>query len=622
MCMFCDMCYNFGGDYMAKKKSKKKEKRNKFSLVISCLFFVLSCVLVYFLMTLKILPSKYFLSVVVALLIVNLILFLALIFSNKIFIKVLSILGCLGLFYGIYSISNTSDILNSMNINYKTSNYVVLVNVNSKYNKIEDLTNKNIGYLSDDESILNKIKISYQKTEYNDVNLMSNNLLDNKLDGIILEQSYVDMLSEEDSPIKDFKNKVRVIYDFKVNTKITDISKDVNTTSDTFCIYISGIDTYGEVSSVSRTDANMVVVVNPTSKQILMLSIPRDYYIDLYGKDGKDKLTHSGIYGIDTTVKSIEQLLDIDINYYYKINFTSLINIVNAIDGVDVYSKYTFTSKDGYNYQKGYNHVNGKEALSFARERKAFSAGDRIRNINQQALVEAIFRKCTDSSIIVKYNSLLNSLKKSFVTNMPSESLTSLIKMQLNDNVKWNITSASLDGTNAREFTYSYKSNKLYVMIPDQTTITNAQQMINDVKSGKQLDSSYANEITNIKNVTKTQKSNKNSNTTKKQPVSNIIKEYTITYIIDDTKEVQKVKENSILTNKKIPEKEGYKIIGWYVNDKLYDFTQPISSDLVLTAKYEKVIEEGNIIEDQIQDGIIDEDTDLKSNINEKDIIP
>ena len=139
-----------------------------------------------------------------------------------------------------------------------------------------------------------------------------------------------------------------------------------------------------------------------------MLSIPRDYYIDLYGKDGKDKLTHSGIYGIDTTVKSIEQLLDIDINYYYKINFTSLINIVNAIDGVDVYSKYTFTSKDGYNYQKGYNHVNGKEALSFARERKAFSAGDRIRNINQQALVEAIFRKCTDSSIIVKYNSLLN----------------------------------------------------------------------------------------------------------------------------------------------------------------------------------------------------------------------
>lgn len=622
MCTFHDMCYNFGGDYMAKKKTKKKEKRNKFSLVISCFFFVLSFVLVYFLMTLKILPSKYFLSVVVVLLIVNLILFLALIFSNKIFIKVLSILGCLGLFYIVCSVSNTSDILNSMNINYKTSNYVVLVNINSKYNKIEDLTDKNIGYLVDDESILNKLKISYQKIEYNDVNLMSNDLLTNQLDGIILEQSYVDMLSEDDSTIKDFKNQVRVIYNFKVNTKITDISKDVDTTSDTFCIYISGIDTYGEVSSVSRTDANMIVVVNPTSKQILMLSIPRDYYIDLYGKDGKDKLTHSGIYGIDTTVKSIEQLLDIDINYYYKINFTSLINIVDAIDGVDVYSQYTFTSKDGYNYQKGYNHVNGKEALSFARERKAFSAGDRIRNINQQALVEAIFRKCTDSSIIIKYNSLLNSLKNSFITNMPAESLTSLIKMQLNSNVKWNITSAGLDGTNAREFTYSYKSSKLYVMIPDQTTIIKAQQMINVVKSGKKLDNSYTIPITNVKSVTKTQKSNQNSNVTKENTTSNNVKEYTITYIIDDARESQIVKENTILTNKKIPEKEGYKIIGWYLDNKLYDFTKPVSSDLILIAQYEKIIEEGNIIEEQIQDGIIEENTDLKSNINEKDIIP
>lgn len=622
MCMFYDMCYNFGGDYMAKKKVKKKEKKNKFSLVISCLFFVLSCLLIYFLMTLKVLPNKYFLSVVGVLLIVNLILFLALIFSDKIFIKGLSILGCLGLFYVVCSISNTSDILNSMNINYKTNNYVVLVNINSKYNKIEDLNDKNIGYLVDDKGILNELKINYKKIEYSDVNLMSDNLLSNKLDGVILEQSYVDMLSEEDSPIKDFKNKVRIIYDFKVNTKITDISKDVDTTSDAFCIYISGIDTYGEVSSVSRTDANMVVVVNPTSKQILMLSIPRDYYIDLYGKSGKDKLTHSGIYGIDTTVKSIEQLLDIDINYYYKINFTSLINIVDAIDGVDVYSKYTFTSKDGYNYQKGYNHVNGKEALSFVRERKAFSAGDRIRNINQQALVEAIFRKCTDSSIIVKYNSLLNSLKNSFITNMPVESLTSLIKMQLNDNSKWNITSASLDGTNAREFTYSYKSNKLYVMLPDQSTIAKAQQMINDVKSGKKLDNSYSNPITNVKNVTKTPKSNQNSSVNKKNPTSNNIREYVITYIIDDSKESQNVKENTILINKKIPEKEGYKIMGWYVNNELYDFTKPVSSDLILTAKYEKIIEEGNIIEDQIQDGIIEENDDIKSNINEKDIIP
>lgn len=616
------MCYNLGGDNMAKKKGKKKDKGNSSSLIISFIFFLLSCVFIYSLITLQILPQKYFWTLIGVLSFINIVTFLALFFSKKAFVKVLSVIGCLGLLYGVCSISNTSDILNSMNVNYKTNNYVVLVNINSNYNKIDDLADKKIGHLIDDEKIVSKLKINYQQKEYSDVNLMVNFLLSNQLDGIILEQSYVDMLNEEDSPINDFKEQVRVIYDFKVNTKINDISKDVDTTEDAFCIYISGIDTYGEVSSVSRTDANMLVVVNPTSKQILMLSIPRDYYIDLYGKGSKDKLTHSGIYGIDTTVKSIENLLGIDINYYYKINFTSLIKIVDSIDGVDVYSNYSFTSKDGYNYTKGYNHVNGKEALSFARERKSFNAGDRVRNMNQQALVEAIFRKCTDSSIIVKYNSLLGSLKKSFITNMSSDRLTSLIKMQLDSNSKWNITSFGLDGINAREYTYSYKSNKLYVMLPSEATIVKAKQLIDEVKQGKKLKNSYTVPVTDVKNVTKTKKTNSNINNPKENQVSNVVKQYTITYVIDDKKESLVVKENSVLPNKVIPEKDGYKVIGWYLNDKLYDFKLPVSSNMILIAKYEKIVEEGNIIEEQIKEGIIEENTDINSNINEKDIIP
>lgn len=616
------MCYNLGGDNMAKKKGKKKDKGNSSSLIISFIFFLLSCVFIYSLVTLKILPQKYFFILIGVLVFINIVIFLALIFSKKAFVKVLSVIGCLGLLYGVCSISNTSDILNSMNVNYKTNNYVVLVNIDSKYNKIDDLADKKIGHLIDDEKIVSKLKINYQQKEYSDVNLMVKSLLNNQLDGIILEQSYVDMLNEGDSPINDFKEQVRVIYDFKVNTKINDISKDVDTTEDAFCVYISGIDTYGEVSSVSRTDANMLVVVNPTSKQILMLSIPRDYYIDLYGKNSKDKLTHSGIYGIDTTVKSIENLLGIDINYYYKINFTSLIKIVDSIDGVDVYSNYSFTSKDGYTYTKGYNHVNGKEALSFARERKSFNAGDRVRNMNQQALVEAIFRKCTDSSIIVKYNSLLGSLKKSFITNMSSDRLTSLIKMQLDSNSKWNITSFGLDGTNAREYTYSYKSSKLYVMLPSNDTVEQAKQLIDEVKQGKKLKNSYTVPVTDVKNVTKAKKINSNTNNQKNNQVSNVVKQYTITYIIDDKKESLVVKENSVLPNKVIPEKDGYKVIGWYFNDKLYDFKLPVSSNMILIAKYEKIVEEGNIIEEQIKEGIIEENTDINSNINEKDIIP
>ncbi len=158
-------------------------------------------------------------------------------------------------------------------------------------------------------------------------------------------------------------------------------------------------------------------------------------------------------------------------------------------------------------------------------------------------------------------------------------------------------------------------------MLPDKTTITKAKQLISDVKDGIKLDNSYITPVTEVKNVTKTKKSNSNNNI-KNKPIPKTVKEYTITYIVDDKKDSQVVKENTILTNRDIPEKEGYKVIGWYVNNKLYDFTIPVSSDLILTAKYEKVVEEGNIIEEQIKDDIIEENVDTKSNINEKDIMP
>ena len=602
---------------MDKKKNQKKNKKSKINFIISACFFLLSCVLSFFLISLKILPNKYLTIVIGGLLVVNLILFISLTFTKNIFVKVISVLGCVGLAYGVYSLGNTNSLLNSMHINYKTNNYVVLVKSDSSYESIKDLDGKTIGYLVDDKLILDKIKIKYTPTEYNDVNVMVNNLLDNDIEGIILEQSYVDMLTEEGSPINYFDEKTRVIYDFKVNTKVNDISKDVDTTSSAFCIYISGIDTYGSVSSVSRTDANMLVIVNPTTKQILLVSIPRDYYINLSGKNSKDKLTHSGIYGIDTTVKSVEKLLGIDINYYFKINFTSLINIVDSVNGVDVYSKYTFTSKDGYNYTKGYNHVNGKEALSFVRERKAFNAGDRVRNINQQALLEALLRKCTNSSILTKYNSLLNNMKNSFVTNMPTNSMTALIKKQLENNTKWNVTSIGLDGSNSMEYTYSYKSSKLYVMIPDDNTINRAKNMIKDVFDGKTLDSSYNTDVTNIQTVTKTNKAKKitsntsnTSNTIKNS--NNNIKKYNVTYIIDGVSTTIQVEEGSKLIEKSIPDKDNYKAIGWFFQGNIFDFSTPITQDITLEAKYE----ENNIIEEQIEDGIIEEPID--SNENEK----
>ena len=181
------------------------------------------------------------------------------------------------------------------------------------------------------------------------------------------------------------------------------------------------------------------------------------------------------------------------------------------MDGVDVYSEYDFQSWNGYNFTKGYNHVEGKAALAFARERHTFTDGDNQRGKNQQALIEAIFRKCTSSSIITKYNSLLDSLQDSMITDMPMKSITSLAKMQLRDNASWNITSNSLTGTGSYDYTYTYNFQELYVMVPNEDSVTEAKEKINKVASGEKLESSYGKDTSDVHSVSKSQVSKASS---------------------------------------------------------------------------------------------------------------
>ena len=317
----------------------------------------------------------------------------------------------------------------------------------------------------------------------------------------------------DNTDIKGFVEKTKVIYKFTIIVKTSSVSKDLDVTRKPFNIYISGIDTYGEISSVSRSDVNMVVTVNPKTRQILLTSIPRDYYVPLHGKTGyNDKLTHAGLYGVDTSIQTVEDLLDIDINYYVKVNFSSVIKIVDALDGVEVLSDYSFTSIDGYNYTKGYNKVNGEEALSFARERKAFSAGDNQRVKDQQALLEAMFRKCISPSMIVKYNSFLNSVEGSFVTNMPVDRLKALVKLQIAKKYKWIITANSLDGENSSNYTYSYSASKLYVMEPIEESVDYASKLIKSVIDGEKLDPTYDGNASDVHKVTGGKKKNSSGN--------------------------------------------------------------------------------------------------------------
>lgn len=290
------------------------------------------------------------------------------------------------------------------------------------------------------------------------------------------------MLGDE---IKNFKESTKILYTIKheiqTNTKAEDANSKYNIKSGKFNVYISGIDTSGNISNVSRSDANILMSINTNTHEALLTSIPRDYYVTLHSYGAKDKLTHSGIYGVNETVKTAEDLLDTDINYYVRVNFTTVIKLVDKLGGIDVYSDYNF-SRNGYNFKKGYNHINGDAALVFSRERYSFAGGDNQRVKNQQHVIEAVMKKVLNSTtLLTKYTDILDSLKGSFQTNIAQDDISSLVKDQINNMSSWTIKSNSLTGTGASSSTYSMGSTKLYVMVPNSTSVTSAKEKIDEV---------------------------------------------------------------------------------------------------------------------------------------------
>lgn len=500
---------------------KKKKKLNKLFLIIN---YLLSIVVLLMVSILNILPFKYLIVAFILVIVFNLIISICLLKKKKIG-YLLSIVFIIISGFVIYYLSTTYNFLSYFNKdNYKTETFLVLALKDSDYSKLDDLDGLDIGYVKNEITSINKAldkinkKIDIENIEYDNYHLVFDDMIDKKLTSGLIEESNYNMILEENPNYEDL---FKIIDKIKIITKIDNRDGNVNVTEDTFNILISGIDTAGDISNVGRSDVNIVLTINPKTKQILMTSIPRDYYVQLYNTTGyKDKLTHAGIYGIDMSINTIEELLDININYYFRVNFTTLENIIDAIGGVDVYSEYSFVSYIGsYQFYKGYNHMNGNQALGFARERKTLPEGDISRAKNQQAVIDGIIRKLTSFSSITKYSNVINSLKDTFQTNMTNNDITSLIKMQLNDNASWNITSNVLSGTGASEYTYSYKGQKLYVMIPDDSSVNDAIDLINQVVSGQMLDGSYDKEATDIKNPDKvyTNSGNNNSNDKKEE---------------------------------------------------------------------------------------------------------
>lgn len=311
-------------------------------------------------------------------------------------------------------------------------------------------------------------KTSAEPKKYNDTTSIILALEKTQADTAVFNSATMGLL--EDNYAKF--DTLEVLATFRIKIKAGQTA-DVDT-SKPFVVYISGIDTYGGIATVSRSDVNMLAVVNPVQHKMLLVNTPRDYYVQLHGTTGtRDKLTHAGIYGIDMSRQTLEDLYGISIGYYIRINFSSLVNIVDTIGGVDVYPELAFKS-----FRKGHNHLDGTRALEFARERYSFAEGDRQRGRNQQLVIEAIVSKLSQPSVAVKYQSILQSLGGALQTNMSEATMSRLANAQLNDMRGWYVESISVDGTSKMAPTYSMGSLPLYVMEPDPATVTTAKRQI------------------------------------------------------------------------------------------------------------------------------------------------
>ena len=399
------------------------------------------------------------------------------------FLYLISIIGMLLSIFGIYYLNSTISFIDNFgNTKEKYDYYYVIVLKESKYNSINDLNGLKIGKSEDlSKDVINSININYEEKTYETNNALINSLYDKSIDAIIISDIGEYLIETED---EDFTKKVRVIKTIKVKKEEQIEESDKKLTEEPFILYISGIDTSGSISRVSRSDVNIVVTVNPKTHQVLLTNIPRDYYVQLNGTTGvKDKLTHAGIYGVNKSITTIEDLLSIDIDYYARVNFDTVVKLVDQIGGINIYSDQDLKF---CNIKRGYNEVDGKCALAFARERKYYSSGDRHRRENQEELIKAIINKVgTSPALLTKYNSVLENLKNNFETNASNDVVKSFIKLQIKDMPSWNVGAVNLDGTGSSNYTYSGGNRKLYVMEPDINTVNKAKEIINEIINGK-----------------------------------------------------------------------------------------------------------------------------------------
>ena len=479
-------------------------------IVLSILLVVASFYLLYQLIKINVLPTKLlFLITIIFVLLDTIFALLLCYYTRAIVSKIICVVITLVLIFGSclggYYISKTGSLLtNITNVTKHAKNTVSVIvkqssdiKNKSQLNGLSDGTLRTIGTQGSSKALkeLSKDGIVMNQSEYDSLSAMLESFYNGEVDSIIINESSRSQILDMES-YADFDNNTRVVYQTSYKVENTDKANAVSDiTSKPFNVLISGSDTRGGFDENGRSDVIMVATVNPKTSTILLTSVPRDFYVttacdaaDGCMQGALDKITHTGIHGTNTTKRTVEQLLGIEINYTFKVGFDTVTDLVDALGGVDVYVEPGYAvSTSTFSVHEGTNHLDGEHALAYARERYSYTEGDRQRTKNQQQVLMGIVNEATKPSVITKYASIMDAMANTFSTTMSNEEISDLIKYQINNNPKWKMEQYMVDGT-GDTLMCAELGDAASVMVPDQSTVKMAKDKINAVLAGKSAD--------------------------------------------------------------------------------------------------------------------------------------
>ena len=507
-----DMQYLFKSK-VSLSKIERKKKRRAWAFAIGSVLVLIQLVLtVLFLLKifkLDILPFKYLFMINIILILLVLYDFTSQFTKSHILGKLISVmLSCLILFTYLFAAKFDSvlDKLGAANVEIDIVDVCVLSNdkaqnlndaANYKFAINSTASNANIN--TSIESISSETGKTIKPTEYTNWSNLVNALYDNKnVQAIVINHSMMSIISQE---FPDFEDSIKIIKTYEYKEKVELDASNVNVKRDPFIIYVSGISSDdGEdtkLASKALSDVNILAVINPETKQVLLVTTPRDSYIKISnssGVTGYDKLAHAGSYGVDKSIEALENLYGINIDYYVKINFAGSQAVIDALGGITIESEIEFTNgweaaPVSYHFVQGANECDGEKAIAFARERKAFAAGDFQRGRNQTAVIKGIIQKATSPAILTRYSAVMDTVSDMFLTNIPSSAISDLVKLQLSNSTPWNIQTYSISGK-TDEYRHLEVSN-VYgasIVLPYEEDISTATKLMNKVIAGETFD--------------------------------------------------------------------------------------------------------------------------------------